>query len=168
MNLLENIFNSIFPSNIDKFLFLRRGRGSTQQKSENEITTDLKNFCIKMICQDKYKENEVIHMEIDENCTHGWALTYDSFCCGGIAGKITIKYKDIFSACDDIYSDEAFKIQYSKNGKNFSSEDLMNNIFNEEFQSNIGEFYIDATELNSNILVHGDELGKFLMKVSNL
>ena len=45
---------------------------------------------------------------------------------------------------------------------------LISNIFNEEFQRNIGEFRINATELNSNILIHKDELGKFLMKVSNL
>lgn len=166
IDMIKNIFNANFPSNIEKFLFLRRGWGSNQQK--NNITDDLKNFCIKMVCQDKYKENEIIHMEIDDNCTHGWALTYDSFCCGGIAGKIIIKYKNIFSAGEDIQANDAFKIQYSKNGEKITRDDFIKNMFDEKFLKNIGDFVIDGDELNSNLTYYKEELGKFLMTVKNI
>ena len=168
IDMIKSIFNANFPSNIDKFLFLARGWGGNQQKRESEITNDLKKFCIKMVCQDKYKENEIIHMEIDDKCTHGWALTYDSFCCGGIAGKIIIKYKDIVSAGDDFWKDDAFQINYSKNGSKITAEDLTKNIFNEEFQKNMGTFTIDAYELNSNLTNYKDNLGKFLMAVKSI
>ena len=62
-----------------------------------EITPVQKKIALKVVCQDKYTENDLIYMRISSNLTKGWAFTKDSFCYGGPDGTGIIPYKDIKS-----------------------------------------------------------------------
>lgn len=72
------------------------------------LTKEVKAICLRIICQDKYTDNDILHMHIDKSFTYGWALTKDSFCSGGIIGTAIIPYTDIA----DCYCDKWHKSLY--------------------------------------------------------
>ena len=94
---LYPLIKSLFENTIgcDSWLFLRRGYcGNNFNKDPN---TETKNICMKLICRNDYTTDDIIHMCMDDNLSVGFALTYDSICTGGKAGKHKILYKDIKS-----------------------------------------------------------------------
>ena len=59
---------------------------------------EAKKICLNIICHNKYKENDILHMHINDKFSHGWALTKDSFCVGGKTDNTIIFYDNISDA----------------------------------------------------------------------
>ena len=62
-----------------------------------EITPVQKKIALKIVCQDKYTEKDLIYIRISSNLTMGWAFTKDSFCYREPDRTVIIPYKDIKS-----------------------------------------------------------------------
>jgi len=49
----------------------------------DEPTALQKKMFLKMVCANEYRENDLIHLRVNEDFSAGWALTKDAFCVGG-------------------------------------------------------------------------------------
>lgn len=93
--MMDELFVSTFGKNTPIWLFVNRGFGDHQARSN--IGTSTKQLCVKLLCHGQYVPEDIVHMCMDNDSSVGWALTYDSFCTGGRAGNHIIKYTDIKS-----------------------------------------------------------------------
>ena len=59
------------------------------------LTKIEKTVALKIICQDKYTEDQIAYIRLTEDLTSGFALTVDAFCAGGEIKNALIKYADI-------------------------------------------------------------------------
>ena len=60
-----------------------------------KIDDSSKSIIFASLLQGKYKEEDLIHVRITEDFTHGWALTKDSFCAITDDGNIIVPYRKI-------------------------------------------------------------------------
>lgn len=73
--------------------------------TKSDITELQKKLCLKIICNNKYTDSEIIHAHMNSTGSYGWMLTKDSFCVGGgNLEKIMIKYADIEETDFESYS----------------------------------------------------------------
>lgn len=120
--ILKTLFDNSFGC--DSWLFLRRGWGNNNYNKNPD--TDTKNTCTKLICRKDYTSDDIIHMCMDDNFSVGFALTYDSICTGGKAGKHKIFYKDIESV--NIPDSDAISIKGKNDTISMSGSRLDSNI----------------------------------------
>ena len=90
-HLLETVYRANFP-NTPKWIFFKSNYDESNIFRKNEITRDMKEIALKLVCHERYRENEIIHLRISSELSHGWALTHDSFCIGGTISNFIIKY----------------------------------------------------------------------------
>ena len=112
--LYENIFGTIKYGNdtfqLDRWMFVNDAHVilSSEELFINSKSDNIelqKKISLKIVCNNKYRDNEIIHAHMNSNCSHGWMLTKDSFCIGGgDLEKANIKYKDIEEVEFDSYS----------------------------------------------------------------
>lgn len=96
LHLLETVYRANFP-NTPKWMFFRNNYDEADILRHHEITRDMKEIALRLVCHNRYKENEIIHLRISSELSHGWALTHDSICIGGTIGNFIIRYIDFES-----------------------------------------------------------------------
>lgn len=52
----------------------------SESKSIDTLSDEQKNTALMMVCNNKYTEDDLIHLRISEDFSQGWAFTLDSFC----------------------------------------------------------------------------------------
>ncbi len=112
--LYENIFGTVKYGldtfRLDKWMFVDdtntvNSNSDLFINSKSDNIELQKKISLKIVCNNKYRDNEIIHAHMNSNCSHGWMLTKDSFCIGGgDLEKVNIKYKDIEEVEFDSYS----------------------------------------------------------------
>ena len=113
--LVQKIFgnNGEFPI-VDKNINLDK----TRKKSYSQLSKTEKSLALRMVCQGKYTENQIVYMELNPDLTDGFALTDDALCTGGKTGVNVIKYNKISSiSCDDylkIYDNDGMHYFWKK------------------------------------------------------
>ena len=113
--LVQKIFgnNGEFPI-VDKNINLDK----TRKKSYSQLSKTEKSLALRMVCQGKYTENQIVYMELNPDLTDGFALTDDALCTGGKTGVNVIKYNKIGSiSCDDylkIYDNDGMHYFWKK------------------------------------------------------
>ena len=101
---------------------------------DDGLTKIEKAVALKMVCQNKYTENQIAYIRLTEDLTSGFALTVDSFCAGGNIKNALIKYTDIKSAVayEDAYpvdAEECGSLSYVlkiNDEYNYESSDVVN------------------------------------------
>ena len=88
-----------------------------------------KSLALRMICQGRYTENQIVYLRVTDNLDAGFALTIDSFCTGGAIGTNIINYSDIKNNVEiGYYSNDSGKIQIPlKDRQYYNSYDIPNN-----------------------------------------
>ena len=62
----------------------------------NLTLSEAKNkVALRLICKNKYKEEDLVHICVNKDFTAGWAFTTDSFCFLNISSSGIVKYEDI-------------------------------------------------------------------------
>ena len=121
---LKSLVQKIFQNNGEFPIVDKNG---IKVSTYNQLTKIGKSLALRMICQGKYSEHQIIYMGLDSDLTDGFILTDDSFCTGGKTGRNIIKYneiKDVEGTSGDVSDDmlKAFRTPlkiFLNNGKNF-------------------------------------------------
>ena len=108
MDLLKRVFRQNFGSipqwafwNVDDVRWVFSG-GHKDICEQMPNDSELRQIALNVICHGKYSERDIIHLRMNQQCTFGFAITYDSFCTGdsdeyfGLGNNI-IKYSDMIS-----------------------------------------------------------------------
>ena len=61
----------------------------------DEPNTNKKKVALKLLCKNKYTEDDLIHICIRSDFTAGWCFTKDSLCFYNTGSSGIIKYRDI-------------------------------------------------------------------------
>ena len=109
MDLLKRVFRQNFGNipqwafwNVNNVSYVFCGRQEDIYEPMPKNDSELKQIALKVICHGKYSEADIIHLRMNQQCTFGFAITYDSFCTGdsdeyfGLANNI-MKYADMIS-----------------------------------------------------------------------
>ena len=73
-----------------------------------------KKVALRLICKNRYKEEELVHIKVSDDLSRGWALTKDSVCFGGKFGNLIVKYEDIdTNDGEPLFSESKFKSTFS-------------------------------------------------------
>ena len=114
-----------------------------------EITPVQKKIALKIVCQDKYTEKDLIYMRISSNLTTGWAFTSDSFCYGGPMGTELILYKDMKSLYNGGFFFDIHIDKKNKSNPRLDSEQLL--LKKDETDRNLIQKIINYLEVAKNI-----------------
>lgn len=107
MDLLKRVFRQNFGSipkwafwNVDNVQWVFNG-GHEDICAPMPNDPELKQIALNVICHGKYSERDIIHLRINQQCTFGFAITYESLCTSGEdfigMGNHIIKYIDMYS-----------------------------------------------------------------------
>lgn len=102
---LREIYSSSFYGNTDTW---------EVAYSSDKLNDAKKKIALRLICKNRYKESDLVHIKVSSDLSGGWALTRDSICFGGRLGNLIVKYQDIDG--DDgepIYETSKFKSTFS-------------------------------------------------------
>ena len=61
----------------------------------NDLNKDEKSFALRLVCQDKYSEEQIAYLRLTEDLSAGFALTENDFCFGDRFGSKIRHYKEI-------------------------------------------------------------------------
>lgn len=134
MDLLKRVFRQNFGSipqwafwNVDNVKWVFNG-GHEDICEPMPNDPELKQIALNVICHGKYSERDIIHLRMNQQCTFGFAITYDSFCTSGEdfigMGNHIIKYIDMYSGESAL---RAINMDSSQDfGKNSLKTDLEN------------------------------------------
>ena len=122
MDLLKRVFRQNFGNipqwafwNVDDVRWVFNG-GHEDICEQMPNDSELKQIALNVICHGKYSERDIIHLRMNQQCTFGFAITYDSFCTGDSdeyfgMGNHIIKYIDMYSGESALQTINVFSSQ---------------------------------------------------------
>lgn len=159
--MLQELYNNIFGTmqygaetyKFDKWMFVDDTNTACTSRgvytsTKNSVTDVQKKMCLKIVCNNMYKDSDIIHAHMNSTGSYGWMFTNDSFCVGGgDLQKVIIKYKDIREIDFERY-DGSMEIKTSNGGYSLDwcGADILR-----AFGSEISEFLLAASALVSDM-----------------
>ena len=115
---LKSLVQKIFQNNSE---FPVVDKNGIKISNYDKLDKTEKSLALKIICQEKYSEHQIVYMELNSDLTDGFALTTDSFCTYGNILKYNeiqgVHYKD-FEIFDKSYNSYyLYNMAFFKNKK---------------------------------------------------
>ena len=137
MDLLKRIFKQNFGNipqwafwNIDNVSWVFNG-GHEDICAPMPNDSELKQIALNVVCHGKYSERDIIHLRMNQQCTFGFAITYESLCTSSEEfigmGNHIIKYIEMYSgksALQTIHMDSSQ--DFGKNSLKTNLENFLN------------------------------------------
>jgi len=154
---LKALVQRIFRNN-GEFPIMRNGE---KVSNYNQLDKAEKALVLRMVCQGKYREDQIAYLQVTEDLSSGFAFTIDSFCLGGNIRNNIVEYKKIESAWGMDYKDQILYIDATGIGQIVLTSDSDYNCrCNTE---DCGQLFGDSLEENSTY----EKIEKLLEVVKN-
>ena len=77
---MNELFEATFDKKFEKPFVVAIDLGFFRDVDFAELKDERTKIALTLVCKNKYKESDLIHLRVSEDMTQGWALTKDSLC----------------------------------------------------------------------------------------
>lgn len=126
------------------------GNGNQARKVLND---EKKKVALHMLCENRYAEDEIIHVCLDKDLSNGWAFTKDSFVFNRGGGTVVIPYKDFLFMGFEVgrqlfsYGDE-ITILYKSGSEIVTTKIPSTGAFNKYVMCNVNKYLKETQRLS--------------------